>query len=99
MRAKSRVTLFIQILLLAIPIFFLKYIKDIEIKFSMTLFILIFYGYAFFRMLESYLQKQIQVAKDNEVKDRYPWFGIILQIFMMIMFFLYSKRLLEIVKS
>jgi len=99
MSAKSSVTLFIQVLLLAIPIFFLKHIKEIEIKFSVTLFIIIFYGYAFFRLLEGYLQKQIQSKTESESKDRYVWLGILLQIFLLIMFYQYAKRLLEIVRS
>ena len=99
MNRKNRVALLIQILILAIPFFFWKHIRNVEIKFSLTLFIVIFYGYAFFRIFESYLQQQIQPEKDNEVKDRYVWFGIILQVFLLIMFYQNSKRLLEIVKS
>ena len=80
-------------------IFFLKHIKEMGIKFSVTLFILIFYGYAFFRLLEVHLQKQIQSKDESASKDRYAWIGILLQIFLLIMFYQYSIRLLEIVKS
>ena len=97
MNTKNRVALLIQILILAVPFLFWKHIRNIEIKFSMTLFILIFYGYAFFRILESYLEKQIQTEKQTDVKDRYVWFGILLQIILLIMFYQYSKRLFELV--
>lgn len=99
MNRKNRIALLIQILILAIPFFFWNHIRNVEIKFSLTLFIIIFYGYAFFRIFESYLQQQIQPNTDNGVKDRYVWFGIVLQIFLLVMFYQYSKRLLEIVNS
>jgi hypothetical protein len=83
--------LIIQLLLLSIPILFWKDIKNEAIKFSMALFILVFYGYSFFRIMEGYIKNSI----DGGSNDKYKWVGVIGQLFILIMFYIYSKRVLE----
>jgi len=99
MTATNRIALYIQVLIFAGPFFFWDDIKNIGIKFSLLLFIIIFYGCAFFRLMESYLKKEIQPNPENQSKDRYVWLGILIQIFLLFMFYQYSKRLLEIVTN
>jgi len=95
----NRIALYVQVLLFAVPFLFWNDIKNVPVKFSLVLFVIIFYGYAFFRLMEGYLKKSIQPQTENQPKDRYIWLGVLLQIFMLVMFYQYSKRLLEIVTN
>ena len=91
MNKQNSLLLIIQFLLLSIPILFWKEIKNETIKFSMALFILVFYGYSFFRIMEGYIKTSI--AGDSN--DKFKWLGLLLQVFILIMFYIYSKRILE----
>lgn len=95
----NKIALYVQVLLFAVPFFFWDDIRNVTVKFSLVLFVIIFYGYAFFRLLEGYLKKEIQPQPGNPPKNRYIWLGILLQVFMLVMFYQYSKRLLEIVTN
>jgi L-cystine uptake protein TcyP (sodium:dicarboxylate symporter family) len=96
MNKQTRLVLLIQIILLAIPIFFWEHIKNETIKFSMALFIVFFYGYTFFRIFESFVQQEFEKKNGMETKNSFSWIGIIMQIFVLVLFYTYSKRIYEI---
>jgi amino acid transporter len=95
----NRIALYIQVLIFAGPFLFWDDINNVAIKFSLVLFVIIFYGSAFFRLMEGYLKKEIEPHTENRPQNRHIWVGILLQIFMLMMFYLYSRKLLEIVTN
>jgi len=85
-----------QMLVLAVPIMFWDDIKNETIKFTLALFILIFYGYTFFRIMEKNLDDIIHEGEQDYKRKGYSWLGLIMQAFLLVMFFLYSKNILEL---
>ena len=84
--------LIIQFLLLSIPILFMKDIKHEAIRFSMALLVIILFGNLFYKIMEGYFKSSLE----NVSNDKYKWVGVIVQVFILIMFYTYSKRLLEV---
>ena len=91
---KSTLPAVFGFLVLLLPLFLWEYIRNQRISFSIALFVICMSSFYAFKILQDRL---IKPEKDSDRSN--AWFAILSVVVMLVLFFVYSSRLFDIIMN